>query len=918
MQRKNLLIIAIAAAFASIAVIAYINFVPSVNTPQTLPDDEAMSFNLSARQQWELDRLKDPATGKIPDGIRKKELAFAATLPKADAFRKNGDIWENMGPWNVGGRTRAIAIDATNEDILLAGAATGGIWRSEDAGKTWTKTTTNTQTNAITSLAQDTRAGKTNIWYATTGERLGASASKTGAFFAGNGFLKSTDGGKSWKALASTAVNTPQFDVDYDLGWTILVNPAITDKDVVFAAIYGGIYRSANGGDTWQRVRGGRFGGNLSEYTDIAVTSTGILYATLDNIGPQKGIWRSDDNGDTWANITPADFPVIYERMVIGIVPQFENQVYILAHTPGSGQITKDFRGTEEGNSLWKYTYLSGDGTGSGGVWEDRSRSIPNSVGEFEPFNAQGGYDYFVRVHPKDTNIVIIGGSSLFRSGDGFKTQNKLQRIGGYALGTRRPDFQIYENHHPDQHNMVFYPSNPDKVISTHDGGISITTNVKQDIVQWQSLNNGYVTTQFYTVALNESKAGDNVIIGGLQDNGTLFTNKNDAKNPWSLIFSYDGAFCHVANNGNDYYVAKQQAGLYRINLDNNYKRAQSARLDPLGEFNYLFINPWCVNPNDDKQVYLLAGNIVLRCKDITQIPLDNYLDSSREKGYWDTLSTAPNNAAITAISMAENNSGTLFYGTSGGRVYRVKNAATANNPTPEDITGTMFPQGNIGNVCVHPDDENKLIVVMTNYSIRSIFYTEDGGQNWTDISGNLEQNANGSGNGPSCRWATFIKTGADYGVLVATSVGLYGTAALDSVNTIWVQQSPNGIGNAICEMIKIRRSDGRVVLATHGAGVYAANITRPYHLTGIEGTEKGISFKLYPNPATEKISIDLPANFEGITNYRIFDTQGKLLIDTKGQEKSINLPISALQAGTYLIRIENKKGQAAQFFIKQ
>ena len=106
--------------------------------------------------------------------------------------------------------------------------------------------------------------------------------------------------------------------------------------------------------------------------------------------------------------------------------------------------------------------------------------------------------------------------------------------------------------------------------------------------------------------------------------------------------------------------------------------------------------------------------------------------------------------------------------------------------------------------------------------------------------------------------------------------------------------------------------------MATHGAGVYAANITRPYHLTGIEGTEKGISFKLYPNPATEKISIDLPANFEGITNYRIFDTQGKLLIDTKGQEKSINLPISALQAGTYLIRIENKKGQAAQFFIKQ
>ncbi len=918
MQRKKLLIIAIAAAFASIAIIAYINFVPSVNTPQTLPDAGAMSFNLSARQQWELDRLKDPATGKIPDGIRKKELAFAATLPKADAFRKSGDIWENMGPWNVGGRTRAIAIDATNEDILLAGAATGGVWRSEDAGKTWTKTTTNTQTNTITSLTQDTRAGKTNIWYATTGERLGASASKTGAFFAGNGFLKSTDGGKSWNALTATAVNTPQFDVDYDLGWNILVNPAITDKDVVFAAIYGGVYRSTNGGDTWQRVRGGRFAGSFSEYTDIAVTTTGILYATLDNVGPQKGIWRSDDNGDTWANITPAGFPTTYERMVIGIVPQFENQVYILAHTPGSGQITKDFQGTEEGNSLWKYTYISGDGTGSGGVWEDRSKSIPNGAGEFEPFNAQGGYDYYVRVHPKDTNIVIIGGSSLFRSKDAFRSLNNTQRIGGYAVGTKRPDFQIYENHHPDQHNMVFYPSNPDKAISTHDGGISITTNIKQDIVQWQSLNNGYVTTQFYTVALNESKAGDNVIIGGLQDNGTLFTNKNDAKNPWGLIFSYDGAFCHVANNGQDYYVAKQQAGLYRINLDNNYKRAQSARLDPPGQFNYLFINPWCVNPKDDKQIYLLAGNVVLRCKDITQIPLDNFLDSSRESGHWDTLFTEPSKNVFSAISMAENASGSLFVGTSTGKVYRVKNAATATNPTPENITGVNFPSGNVGNICVHPDDENKLIVVMTNYSIRSIFYTEDGGQNWTDISGNLEQNVNGSGNGPSCRWATFIKTGTDYGVLVATSVGLYGTAALDSVNTIWVQQSPDGIGNAICEMIKIRRSDGRVILATHGAGVYAANITRPYHLTGIEGTDKTFTFNLYPNPATENITIDLPTVFEGTTHYRIFDVRGKLLFETKGGEKATTIPVNALPAGTYLLRLENKKGQAAQFFIKR
>lgn len=918
MQRKNQLKVAIAIAFAFSAVIAYtFIFAPKKQAKQPAANDDAMSFNLSARQQWELNRLKDPATGQIPNGIRKNELAYAATLPKANTFRKGGDIWENMGPWNVGGRTRAIAIDATNENIILAGGATGGIWRSEDGGQSWQKTTNNKQANAITSLAQDTRTGKTNIWYATTGERLGPSASKTGAFFAGNGFLKSTDGGKSWTAVTSTAVNTPQFDVDYDLGWNIVVNHTVTDKDAVFAAIYGGIYRSNDGGGLWQRVRGGRFSGNLSEYTDVAITKSGVLYATLSSVGPQRGIWRSIDNGDTWVNITPANFPTTYDRMVIGLVPQFENQLYILALTPNSGQLTKNFRGDEEWNSLWKYTYVSGDGSGSGGVWEDRSAGIPNSTGEFEPFNAQGAYNYLVRVHPTDTNFVYIGGTSLFRSGDGFKTQSKNKRIGGYALGTKRPDFQIYENHHPDQHNLIFFPSNANKAISTHDGGISLTTDIKNDVVQWQSLNNGYLTTQFYTVALNHSKAGDNTIIGGLQDNGTLFTNKNDAKNPWSLIFSYDGAFCHVADNGQDYYVAKQEAGLYRIRIDANYKRAQSARLDPPGTYDYLFINPWCVNPNDDKQVFLLAQSMVLRCKDVTQIPLDNFLDSSRESGHWDTLATAPGNVLVSAVSMAENNSNTLFFGTGNGKVYRVKNASTATNPTPEDITGSSFPQGNIGNICVHPDDENKLIVVMTNYSIRSLFYTDNGGLSWTDISGNLEQNANGSGNGPSCRWAAFIKTGSNYGVLLATSTGLYGTAALDSVNTTWIQQSPDGIGNAVCEMIKVRRNDGRVVVATHGAGAYAAYVTQPNHLTGIDGMAKATAINLYPNPATDNITIDLPADFTGQKTFVVYNATGQLLLQEKSSQNSINLSIAQLPQGTYLLRVEGKQNSAAKFFIK-
>jgi photosystem II stability/assembly factor-like uncharacterized protein len=921
MKRKSLLLYISVFILGAVATVFVYNKINSKRDAAEREEErgEGVEYDQEARAQWEFMRLRDPNTGQIPENIRAKELAFAAQLPKNNVFKKSSDDWQSMGPWNVGGRTRAIAIDITNEKILIAGGVTGGLWRSEDGGQNWKKTTTPTQVNAITCVTQDTRTGKTNIWYAGTGELSGGSASKTGAYFAGNGILKSTDGGKSWTPLAKTANNTPQFDSEFEGMWNIKANPVTNDSDVVFAATYGSIYRSIDGGDNWQRRRGGTTGGgNPSYYTDVAITKTGIVYASLSSEGANRGVWRSTDNGNTWVNILPANFPATYQRTVIGLVPQDENQLYILSYTPGQGKMTKNFQGDEEWNSLWKYKYISGDGSGTGGVWENRSASIPDAPGDFETFNAQGGYDYYVRVHPSDSNVVYIGGSNLFRSTDAFRTNTKTSKVGGYGRGTKRPDFEVYENHHPDQHNLIFFPSNPDKAISTHDGGISLTDNVRADIVKWDVLNNGYVTSQFYSVSLNEAKAGDYTIIGGLQDNGTYFTDKNDSKNTWPQIFNYDGAFCHVAASGQDYYVTKQLAGLYRIKLDNNYKRVQSARLDPPGNYNYLFINPFCTDPNDDKRVFMLAGAGINRCTDITQIPLDNFLDTTREAGHWDSLNTTVTGTILTAISMSVQPAGILYYGTQNGRIFKMANA-NVGQPVATEITGSSFPNGNTSNICVHPEDADKLIVVFTNYGIRSLYYTENGGQSWTDISGNLEQNSNGSGNGPSCRWAAFVKTETGYGVFVATSVGLFSVPKIDTtVTTTWVQQSPNGIGNAVCEMIKVRRSDGRIVVATHGAGVYAATISKNYQLTGIEEKVDNITINIYPNPATETITVVRPAAAKGSIIYAVYDMKGNKLAQNTSADDRVMLNIQALSQGTYILRVENQYANGTQFFVKK
>ncbi|NCX96644.1 MAG: exo-alpha-sialidase, partial [Chitinophagia bacterium] len=286
--------------------------------------EEAEASEAGEREllEYEWQRLHDPATGKIPGHIRNLELAFAAQLPN-DA--KNALLmgkttasslsWAARGPWNVGGRTRALAIDASNQNILIAGSCSGGMWRSTDGGSTWRNTSPDTLTPlSVSCLTQDTRRGHTATWYYGTGEAYGASAGASGAYYLGNGIYKSTDSGKTWTVLASTtSTNLVGFDTWGDLIWNIVTNPADTVNDVVIVAAYGGIYRSTNGGTSWTLIRGS-LSGATSYFTDVAVSPTGIVYATLSSDGSQRGIFRSVDGGATFTNITPTGFPTTYNR----------------------------------------------------------------------------------------------------------------------------------------------------------------------------------------------------------------------------------------------------------------------------------------------------------------------------------------------------------------------------------------------------------------------------------------------------------------------------------------------------------------------------------------------------------------------------------------------------------------------------
>jgi hypothetical protein len=389
----------------------------------------------------------------------------------------------------------------------------------------------------------------------------------------------------------------------------------------VYLATINAIYRSINGGTSWTAVRDGSLNGTWSYFSDIAVTSTGVLYATLSSDGPTKGIWRST-NGTTWVNITPPIMPAEYNRIVIGVNPNNENQVYFFGTTPGTGHLTS-YIDSEDWTSLFRYDFISGDGAGAGGNWADLSLNLPSTGTQFDQCAAQGGYDLVVRVQP-GTNNVFIGGTNIWRSTDGFTSGNNTTKIGGYKIGTTLPFFEIYPNHHPDVHELMFLPSNPNILLSGSDGGLHRTEDCLAPFVEWSRLNNGYTTTQFYTAIIDKNAPGDNTLMGGLQDNGNFFVNGTAANALWKQTVNGDGAFGAIAPGKAFYVLSIQQGRVAKVKMDPQGNIEGFRRIDPIGpvKSDYQFINPLAMDPTDANVLYLPAGRSMgLHCTRLDRFP---------------------------------------------------------------------------------------------------------------------------------------------------------------------------------------------------------------------------------------------------------------------------------------------------------
>jgi hypothetical protein len=599
--------------------------------------------------------------------LRDQEIEFARTIPQRNtpsglARLTNQNNYIPAGPNNNGGRTRAIAYDVryngTTNRVLMAGGVSGGLFRSTDGGANWTKVTPANEVHNVSSIAQDPRNGFQDTWYAGGGEYIGSSTDATGAGYLAYGLLKSTDNGATWTRLPLTNITDfngaaipagvpERFDHPFDYVHKIYVNPANGD---VYVACHRRIVRSSNGGTTFQTV----FGSAVSGFAaggqgDVVISPTGIVYVAITGAASDltlRGIWKSTtgnlnsytrlaggsvlgvDSVAGWRgnsySFTDVGGSNFYDprRTLISLAPSNENILYVIYENG----LTNTSSARNKEADLFKLNMTSGN------VWTNLSANLPDFPGgdhdATDPFTIQGGYDLFITVKPNDPNFVLVGGTSLYRSTDGFSTANyntTLSWIGGY--GNTLPSLTFYPNSHPDIHNVVFNPSNPNEAICSNDGGIQMTTNITApgSNVVWTNLNN-YQTLQYYRVAI-DPEIGANNFAGGAQDNGTQFRDKtgilslpaSDSNNHRRVIGG-DGGTVGISkrNSGIQYLYGTVQLGSLRrgqLQASFNPVEIRPNGLTEAGsstEFGE-FVTNFRLNPDNTEDLYYINFNRMFR-----------------------------------------------------------------------------------------------------------------------------------------------------------------------------------------------------------------------------------------------------------------------------------------------------------------
>lgn len=479
--------------------------------------------------------------------------------------------FRNIGPAYMSGRIADIAVDQKNPSTWYVAVGSGGVWKTENAGTTWTPIFDKQDVYSIGDVTID--PSNSEIIWVGTGENNGGRHISFG-----DGIYKSLDGGKSWKNMG---LKKSEHISD------IIIHPK--DSNTVWAAVQGplwskggerGLYKTTDGGKTWKQVLkpDDKWTGVTSLVIDprdpnklyAATWSRQRTIATYVGTGPAAGIYRSDDGGENWTKLKKGLPAGNKGKIGLAISPMKPDVIYATIET--DNRKGGFYRSANQGASWKKVSDEVGGGTG------------PHYYQEI-----------FADQHQFDRVYIASNHSKM--SDDGGKTWTPLN----------------LDRKHVDDHAMAFHPTDPDFALVGSDGGVYMS---HDRMATWRYIAN-LPLAQFYKIAVDDAKPFYTVY-GGTQDNSTQGgpsrTGKTEGiKNKdWFLTLFGDGHQpATEPGNPDIMYSQWQQGNLTRRDLKTKevvYIKPQPRVGEPAERFNW--DAPINVSTHDPKRLYFASQRV--------------------------------------------------------------------------------------------------------------------------------------------------------------------------------------------------------------------------------------------------------------------------------------------------------------------
>jgi photosystem II stability/assembly factor-like uncharacterized protein len=703
--------------------------------------------------------------GKIPFNALIKAKRHIDRMPKPSGRDAGLWEWDWLGPSNIGGRIRTILPDPNNSNVLWIGSVSGGIWKSTNAGASWSPADDFMTSLAVTSMVFD--PSSTNIMYAATGEGFGNRDGLPGA-----GILKSTDGGLTWNQLSSTD--------NSDFKWVtrLAAHPNSDSAGVLYATTGSShVFKTTDGGATWVSKLN-----SASSAMDVKIDPNNPNEILL---GCSNDAYMSTDYGETWTKLSigGSKLPVNPGRCEVSFCPSNTSKLYISIDIAG-GQ-------------LWS-SYDNGN------TW-----TLKNTGSNY--LETQGWYDHTIWVCPTNSNKLVVGGMNFFRSTDGGTNLTKISskfdyRYNGNCISV-----------HADQHCIVeasdFNSSSNPRVYISSDGGIQKTDNIwtVSETSGWVNLvNTSLGITQFYGgAAANDGS----IIIGGTQDNGTSRYRASGSwsgPNAWKYVVGGDGGFAAINYNNTNILYAEIQFLRIRKSTDggDHFSAATTGLGDANDKIRCLFIAPFVMDPNNPD--YLVAGGASIWR---TTNGASNWTKIRNDLGYTikdgDTIYNK-----CSAIDIADGNSSIIWVAYDNGNIAKTTNAGTS--WTRVDNNSYSLPQRYVTDIAINPNNSNEVFVTFGHYQNDDVWYTPDAGATWENRSGTPPNDL------PAIQVNTvryhpsntnWIYIGTDLGVFATKDRGLNWSVMRN------FDDNEGPVNTEVSELFW--QGDEFLIAATHGRGMY-------------------------------------------------------------------------------------------------